>query len=212
MTYPTPSDSDNSNTSLDLLVRGNDTRDTNPNLPTGAPQLETTHFTRICYRLRQCYVTRQQKYLSWVVITLALGSLLWGFNITVISGAILFVDDNFHLSVLWHGIIVSVTIAGAAIGAVTAGAVGDKLGRRRVLMISAVLYGVGAVVLAVAFSEVFLVIGRTLVGLGIGEYICIARGSHYHKTCRTIRDRDQNGIKRSRSYLELNQAIKECFK
>ena len=171
MTYPTPSDSDNSNTSLDLLVRGNDP---DTNLPTGAPQLETrletTHFTGICYRLRQCYVTRQQKYLSWVVITLALGSLLWGFNITVISGAVLFFDDYFHLNVLWHGIIVSVTIAGAAIGAVTAGAVGDKLGRRRVLLISAVLYGVGAVVLAVAFSEIFLVIGRTLVGLGIGEY------------------------------------------
>ena len=166
MTYPTPSDSDNSNTSLDLLVRGNDP---DTNLPTGAPQLETTHFTGICYRLRQCYVTRQQKYLSWVVITLALGSLLWGFNVTVISGAILFFGDYFHLSVLWHGIIVSVTIAGAAIGAVTAGALGDKLGRRRVLLISAVLYGVGAVVLAVAFSEVFLVIGRTLVGLGIGE-------------------------------------------
>ena len=39
----------------------------------------------------------------------------------------------------------------------------------------------------------------------------ISRDNHSHKTCRTIRDQDQNGIKQSRSYLELNQAIKECL-
>ena len=91
------------------------------------------------------------------------------FNITVVSGATLFVDDYFQLSVLWHGVIVSVTIAGASVGAIAAGALGDKLGRRRTLMVSAVLYGLGAVVLAVAFSKAFLVIGRILAGLAIGK-------------------------------------------
>ena len=167
MTYPTPSDSDNSNTSLDLLVRDNATRDAN--VPTGGPQLQTTHFTRKRYHLQQCFLTLQQKYLIWIVITLALGSLLWGFNVTVISGAILFVDDYFQLSVLWHGVIVSVAIAGAAVGAIAAGALGDKLGRRRILMVSAVLYGLGAVVLALAFSQAFLVTGRILAGLAIGK-------------------------------------------
>ena len=161
MTYPTPSDSDNSNTSLDLLVREDATRDAN--VPSGGPQLETSHFKQ------RCYFTRQQKYLIWIVITLAFGSLLWGFNITVVSGATLFVDDYFQLSVLWHGVIVSVTIAGASVGAIAAGALGDKLGRRRTLMVSAVLYGLGAVVLAVAFSKAFLVIGRILAGLAIGK-------------------------------------------
>ena len=72
MTYPTPSDSDNSNTSLDLLVREDATRDAN--VPSGGPQLETSHFKQ------RCYFTRQQKYLIWIVITLAFGSLLWGFK------------------------------------------------------------------------------------------------------------------------------------
>ena len=40
----------------------------------------------------------------------------------------------------------------------------------------------------------------------------ITRGSHSHRTCRTICDRDQNEIKRSRGYLDQNQAIKEGFK
>lgn len=164
MTYP--SDSDNSNTSLDLLVKGDDTRNTNP--PTHGPQLEPTCSWS---RLWQCCGTRQQKYLGWIVITLALGSLLWGFNITVVAGAMLFVGDYFHLSALWHGIVVSATVGGAAIGAITTGALGDKLGRRRVLMVSALLYGVGAIVMAVAFSRLFLVIGRILVGLAIGELL-----------------------------------------
>lgn len=110
------------------------------------------------------------KWIGGVVIVSALGGISWGFYLSVISGAMLFVDDYFHLSALWHEIVVSVTIAGAAIGAITTGALNDKLGRRKVLMISAVLYGVGGAVMAVAFSQVFLVIGRTLVGLAMGLF------------------------------------------
>jgi len=162
------SSSDNSANSLDLLVREDNTEnaagDSTPRfLPTCGSR------TNRLIILWQSYGTRQQRYLTWIVVTLALGSLLWGFNITVIAGAMLFIDDYFHLRALWHEIIVSVTIGGAAIGAVTAGALSDKLGRRIVLMISAVLYGMGAVVMALAFSQLFLVIGRTVVGLAIGE-------------------------------------------
>jgi len=110
------------------------------------------------------------KWIGGVVLLSALGNMLWGFYLSVIAGAMLFIDDYFHLSVLWHEIIVSVTIAGAAIGAVTAGALTDKLGRRKVLMISAVLYGAGGASMAVALSRAFLVIGRTVVGLAIGKY------------------------------------------
>ena len=110
------------------------------------------------------------KWIGGVVVVSALGGISWGFYLSVIAGAMLFVDDYFHLSALWHEIIVSVTIAGAAVGAVTAGALSDKLGRRKVLMISAVLYGMGGAVMAAAFSQVFLVIGRTFVGLAMGKF------------------------------------------
>ena len=165
-----PSNSDNSNTSLDLLVREDDTWSNTSwdfSLPTRC--LQNTRFIGLWPCLQQWYSARHRKYLSWIVITLALGSLLWGFNVTVIAGAMLFVDDYFQLSTLWHEIIVSVTVAGAAVGAVSAGALSDILGRRKMLLISAVLYGVSAVVMGVAFSQLFLVIGRILVGLAIGE-------------------------------------------
>ena len=109
------------------------------------------------------------KWIGGVVVASGLGGISWGFYLSVIAGAMLFVDDYFHLSALWHEIIVSVTIAGAAVGAVTAGAMSDKLGRRKVLMISAALFGIGGAVMAAAFSQVFLVIGRTFVGLAMGE-------------------------------------------
>ena len=109
-----------------------------------------------------------RKYLSGVVATSALGSFLWGYNVSVIAGAMLFVDDHFHLSVLWHEIIVSGAIAGAAVGAITAGVLNDKLGRWKVLMISAVLHGMGSVILGLPFFKVFLVIGRITVGLATG--------------------------------------------
>ena len=118
------------------------------------------------------------KWIGGVVIASALGGISWGFYLSVIAGAMLFVDDYFSLSVLWHEIVVSVTIAGAAVGAVTAGALNDKLGRRKVLMISALLYSVGGAVMAAAFSQVFLVIGRTLVGLGMGKLL-VARVHNY---------------------------------
>lgn len=108
--------------------------------------------------------------LSGIVAATTLGSFMWGFHFSVIAGAMLFVDDYFHLSALWHEVIVSLTIAGATIGAATAGELSDKLGRRKALMISAVLYAVGAVVMGMAFSHIFLVIGRTVVGLAIGMY------------------------------------------
>ena len=170
MTYPIASDSDTSNTSLDLLVRRNDAQNITESLPGNLPTSKSSQLqTGLWSRLRRSYGARHQKYLSWIVITLALGSLLWGFNVTVIAGAMLFVDDHFYLSALWHEVIVSVILAGAVVGAVAAGTLGDNFGRRKVLMVSAVLYGVGAVVLAVAFSQLFLVIGRVLVGLAIGE-------------------------------------------
>ena len=74
-------------------------------------------------KLGRCRFSKIRKHLclSGIVVATTLGSLMWGFHFSVIAGAMLFVDDYFHLSTVWHEVIVSVTIAGAAIGAATAG-------------------------------------------------------------------------------------------
>ena len=109
-----------------------------------------------------------KKYLLGIVVASALGSFLWGYHTSVIAGAMLFVDDHFNLSVLWHEVVVSVAIAGATVGVVTAGLVSDRLGRWKVMMTSAVLFGLGSVILSLSFFKSFLVAGRAIIGLASG--------------------------------------------
>lgn len=111
----------------------------------------------------------------------ALGSFLWGYNLSVIAGAMLLINEHFHLDVLWHGLIVSIMIGGATVGAATAGMLNDKLGRWKVMMMSAILFCVAALVMAFSFSKVYLTVGRAISGIGIGKqhnqilYICVSR-------------------------------------
>ena len=114
-----------------------------------------------------------RRYVNGIVAISSLGSFLWGYNFAIIGGAMLFIDDHFHLSVLWHEAIVSVLVGGATVGAAIAGTLNDKFGRWKVMMLSTILNIVAAVVMAFAFSEVFLVIGRTIAGLALGMVILI---------------------------------------
>ena len=112
--------------------------------------------------------TRQWRYINGIVATSSLGSLMWGYHFSVLAGAMLLIDDHYNLNVLWHEIIVSVLVAGATIGAAIAGWLSDKLGRWKMMMCTAVLYGVGAIIMATSFSKFCLVVGRGIVGLAIG--------------------------------------------
>ena len=129
-------------------------------------------------RLFPCLIkTRQSRYITGIVATSSLGSFLWGYNFSVVAGAMLLIDDHFNLSVLWHEAIVSLIVGGATVGAAVAGTLNDKFGRWKVMMMSAILHVVATVVMVFAFSEVFLVIGRTIAGLAIG-IVCYILGHH----------------------------------
>src|SRR6202790_2676579 len=98
----------------------------------------------------------------------ALGGLLFGYDTGVISGAELFLKNDFTLSTFALEVIVSGVLAGAAVGAMLGGRLADLFGRRRLLIVTAIVFGVGAVVCAAATSPVILIVGRIVVGLGIG--------------------------------------------
>ena len=120
-------------------------------------------------RLCPCsFKTEQWKYVNAIVAISSLGSFIWGYSFSVIGGAMLLIDDHFNLSVLWHETIVTMLVVGATVGAAIAGTLSDKFGRWKVMMTSTILHIVAAVVMALAFSEVFLVIGRTIAGLALG--------------------------------------------
>ncbi len=99
----------------------------------------------------------------------ALGGLLFGYDTGVISGALLFLRKAFHLSSLMQGVVTSIALAGAAAGAAVAGPLADRFGRRPVLLGTAAVFVVGAVLSALANDLPVLLAGRLLVGIGIGS-------------------------------------------
>ncbi|WP_428483523.1 sugar porter family MFS transporter [Rhodopila sp.] len=103
-----------------------------------------------------------------IAATAALGGLLFGYDTGVISGALLFLREAFHLSSLMLGVVTSIALAGAAGGAAIAGRLADRFGRRPTLLATAGVFVVGAIVSALAASLMQLLAGRLLVGLGIG--------------------------------------------
>jgi sugar porter (SP) family MFS transporter len=98
----------------------------------------------------------------------ALGGLLFGYDTGVISGAELFLKNDFVLSTFALELVVSGVLAGAAIGSFVGGRLADLHGRRRLLFATAVIFVIGALVCAAALSPAMLVAGRLIVGLGIG--------------------------------------------
>ena len=98
----------------------------------------------------------------------ALGGFLFGYDTGVISGALIFIRTQFGLSTFQQELVVSVVLVGAAVGALSGGRLADIFGRRFMLLITALIFVVGAIVCAAAPSLSVLVIGRLIVGLGIG--------------------------------------------
>lgn len=98
----------------------------------------------------------------------ALGGLLFGYDTGVISGAELFFKNDFTLSTFALEVIVSGVLAGAAVGALAGGRLADLFGRKKLLIATAIIFATGAILCAIAMSATMLVVGRVIVGLGIG--------------------------------------------
>ena len=98
----------------------------------------------------------------------ALGGLLFGFDTVVISGAIDALVKLYGLSPYGKGWTVAIALIGTVVGALGAGQVGQRLGSRETLRITAVLYVVSAVGGALAWNWPILMFFRFLGGLGIG--------------------------------------------
>jgi sugar porter (SP) family MFS transporter len=99
----------------------------------------------------------------------ALGGLLFGYDTGVISGALLFIPKDFKLSPFLQGAIVAALLLGAMIGAACAGRLSDRLGRRRLIMIAAVVFTGGALLAALAPTVWVLITARFIIGLAVGS-------------------------------------------
>ena len=98
----------------------------------------------------------------------ALGGLLFGFDTGVISGAIHFIKIEFNLNAYQEGFAVSNLMVACVIGALLAGPIADWTGRKKVLILCAVLFTVSAILSALPRSFTELVIARFIGGMGVG--------------------------------------------
>ena len=99
----------------------------------------------------------------------ALGGLLFGYDTGVISGAILFINEELGLTPFLEGLVVASLLLGAAIGAASAGPLSDRLGRRNIIIIAAILFTIGAIGAALAPTVGVLVFFRVVLGLAVGS-------------------------------------------
>lgn len=94
--------------------------------------------------------------------------MLFGYDTGVISGALLYIEDDFTLSSFMQGVVVSSILVGAAVGAVSCGPLTDRLGRRGIALAAAVIFAVGAIGSALTPNVGVLVFFRVVLGLGVG--------------------------------------------
>jgi SP family arabinose:H+ symporter-like MFS transporter len=98
----------------------------------------------------------------------ALGGLLFGYDTAVISGAIGFLQTKFELTAAMKGWAASSAIIGCIFGALIAGWAADKFGRKKALLVTAVLFAISAIGSAVPSNLTQFAIFRLIGGLGIG--------------------------------------------
>lgn len=111
---------------------------------------------------------RFRLWLSLVGLVTILAGVLFGYDQGIISGALQFIQQDFGLSQLLTEVVTSWVTLGALVGALLAGLLADKLGRRLTLIVAGVLFLVGALLSGLAPGTLVLVIGRLVIGLGVG--------------------------------------------
>ncbi|MCO5556754.1 hypothetical protein L7F22_010306 [Adiantum nelumboides] len=100
--------------------------------------------------------------------------MLMGYDVGIMSSAILFITEELKLSVLRQEVIVGSLNLVAALGAIAAGFFANRFGRRSTLGFAAFVFFVGAVILAAAPGFSLLMVGRVLTGIGVGFAMMIA--------------------------------------
>lgn len=109
-----------------------------------------------------------RKRLGVVALVATFGGLAFGYDTSVINGALDPMVRELGLTPITEGVVTSSLLFGAAIGAITGGRLSDAWGRRKTLILLATLFFIGTLVCVFSPTFAVMVIGRVLLGLGVG--------------------------------------------
>ncbi|NVK48836.1 MAG: sugar porter family MFS transporter [Cyclobacteriaceae bacterium] len=119
-------------------------------------------------------MSKNQSYTVRISLIVALGGFLMGFDASVISGVVKFIETEFDLTKLELGWSVASLTLTATLAMMVSGPLSDRFGRRKVLQVAAVLYAVSAFGSAIAPDFLTLVIARMIGGFGVGASLILA--------------------------------------
>ncbi len=109
-----------------------------------------------------------------VAVTASLGGLLSGFDMGVISGALLYINETWTLSSLQQGWLVSSAIVGSVIGASANGFLADIYGRKKIIIATALIFILGSLLCGYAATPGWLIFSRIIIGIAVGMISFVA--------------------------------------
>ena len=111
-----------------------------------------------------------KKYLFLYVcaLTASLGGLLSGYDTGVISGALLYINQSFEMNSFMLGFLVSSVSIGAVVGALINGALIDKIGRKKIMLITAFVFIIASIFCYLSQNVLELILSRILIGCAVG--------------------------------------------
>lgn len=115
--------------------------------------------------IRAKQVQRKMRFLTAMA---AIGGFLFGYDTGVISGAMLPIQRAFDLNAWQEEVVVSSTVLAAFASSLMGGSLNTHLGRRKSILIAACVFSIGSMGLSIAWDYPSLVVGRVIVGIGIG--------------------------------------------
>jgi sugar porter (SP) family MFS transporter len=119
-------------------------------------------------------MNENRRYITLVALIVALGGFLMGFDASVISGVVKFIEPEFGLTKLELGWAVSSLTLTSTLAMLVVGPISDRVGRKRILSYAAIIYTISAIGSAFAPSFWVLVVARMIGGLGVGASLIIA--------------------------------------
>lgn len=111
---------------------------------------------------------RTEPFVKVIAVVATLGGLLFGYDTGVISGALLFMGPELHLTPFTTGLVTSSLLFGAAFGALLSGHFAAAAGRKKIILVLAVIFAMGALGTSMAPDVAWMIFFRLVLGVAVG--------------------------------------------